>query len=44
MMALYLGKNIPAGGTHRLTRMHRAKTGRGQNSSRKNFGTRKHNP
>jgi len=40
-MRLYLGKNIPAGGIDRLTRAHRAKSGPGQNSSFKNFASRK---
>ncbi len=41
MMALYLGINIPAGGTHRLTQLHLSKIGRGQNSSCRNFSARK---
>ncbi len=41
MMALYLGKNIPAGGIPRLTQLHLPKIGCGQNSSCKNFPARK---
>lgn len=40
-MRLYLGKNIPAGGIDRLTQAPRAKSRPVQNSSFKNFVTRK---
>ncbi len=41
MMPFHLGKNTPAGGFHRLTKMRHPKAGRGQNSCCKNFAAGK---